>query len=172
MQKLAEELAQKENSADRKAELLKIAEVCHKVPKQKAENFYEAVQSVWFAYMCVMLENWGTGNTLLHIDQYLYPYYVMDQKKETADEQKIFELVSMLLLNCNSACVVYSEHRSHGFAGNNSGCSFTIGGITPDGDCAVNELSYVFLEAERAVNMVSDDLVIRISENTPDEFLY
>ena len=67
--------------------------------------------------------------------------------------------------------MVYSEQRVHGFAGNNSGCSVTLGGVTPEGACAVNELSYLFLDAEETVCMGSDDLVIRIADDTPDDFL-
>ena len=116
-----------------------------------------------------MLENWGTGNTFLRIDQYLAPYYEADKAKGLS-LQEAYEYLAMLLINCNSACVVYSEMRSHGFAGNNSGCSFTIGGVKPDGSCAVNDLSYLILEAERAVNMGSDDVVVRLNDNTPEEF--
>lgn len=43
--------------------------------------------------------------------------------------------------------------------------------MTPEGACAVNELSYLFLDAEETVCMGSDDLVIRIADNTPDDFL-
>ena len=81
--------------------------------------------------------------------------------------EEAYQYLAMLLVNCNSACVVYSEARSHGFAGNCSGCSFTIGGVKPDGSCAVNELSYLVLEAERAVNMGSDDVVVPALQTTP-----
>ncbi len=166
----AERLAGSEISPVRRSELLEIAEICRRVPGKPARSFREAVQSLWFCYMCVMLENWGTGNTFLRIDQYLYPYY-QRSRAEGMDDQTVYELLAMLMINCNSACVVYSEARSHGFAGNNSGCSFTIGGVKPDGSCAVNELSYLVLEAERTVNMGSDDVVVRIGDNTPDEFV-
>nr|MCR4842003.1 hypothetical protein [Eubacterium sp.] len=35
----------------------------------------------------------------------------------------------------------------------------------------VNELSYIILEAERSVNMVSDDIVVRVSDNSPEDYL-
>ena len=163
-------LAQQESDPQRRQELLDIAAVCRNVPRKGAKTFREAVQSLWFGYMCVMLENWGTGNTFLRVDQYLYPYYQASRAQGmTLDEA--YQYTAMLLVNCNSDCVVYSEMRSHGFAGNNSGCSFTVGGVHPDGSCAVNDLSYLVLEAERAVNMGSDDVVVRIGENTPDEFV-
>ncbi len=165
----ARRLAGSESDPQRARELLEIAAVCDKVPRKPAESFREAVQSLWFGYICVMLENWGTGNTFLRIDQYLAPYYEADKAKGLS-LQEAYEYLAMLLINCNSACVVYSEMRSHGFAGNNSGCSFTIGGVKPDGRCAVNDLSYLILEAERAVNMGSDDVVVRLNDNTPEDF--
>ena len=167
---LAENMAETETDGRRKSELLEIAAVCRNVPRRPAENFREAVQSVWFGYLCVMVENWGTGNTFLRVDQYLEPYYLKDRARGmTGDEA--FQYLAMLLVNCNSDCVVYSEQRSHGFAGNNSGCSFTLGGVKEDGSCAVNDLSWLVLAAERAVNMGSDDVVVRIAPNTPDDFL-
>lgn len=165
----ARRLARTESDPQRARELLEIAAVCDKVPRKPAESFREAVQSLWFGYICVMLENWGTGNTFLRIDQYLDPYYEADKAKGLTLEEA-YQYLAMLLINCNSACVVYSEMRSHGFAGNNSGCSFTIGGVKPDGSCAVNDLSYLILEAERAVNMGSDDVVVRLGDNTPEDF--
>lgn len=165
----ARRLARTEPDPQRARELLEIAAICDKVPRKPAESFREAVQSLWFGYICVMLENWGTGNTFLRIDQYLAPYYEADKAKGLS-LQEAYEYLAMLLINCNSACVVYSEMRSHGFAGNNSGCSFTIGGVKPDGSCAVNDLSYLILEAERAVNMGSDDVVVRLNDNTPEDF--
>ena len=165
----ARRLARTESDPQRARELLEIAEICDKVPRKPAKSFREAVQSLWFGYICVMLENWGTGNTFLRIDQYLDPYYEADKAKGLS-LQEAYEYLAMLLINCNSACVVYSEMRSHGFAGNNSGCSFTIGGVKPDGSCAVNDLSYLILEAERAVNMGSDDVVVRLNDNTPEDF--
>lgn len=165
----AERLARAEADPARRAELEQIGRNCRKVPRGPAETYWEAVQSLWLCYLCVMLENWGTGNTFLRADQYLWPYY-RRSRAEGMGEDLAFELTASLLINCNSACVVYSEQRAHGFAGNNSGCAFTLGGVRPDGSCAVNELSHLFLEAERAVNMGSDDLVVRIASNTPEDF--
>mgnify|MGYP002599708892 FL=1 len=168
---LAQSMADKEADPVRRRELEQIAANCRQVPARPARTFWEAVQCLWLTYMAVMLENWGTGNTFLRADQYLYPYYRRDREEGRLDGQLAFELCASLLVNCNCACVVYSEQRVHGFAGNNSGCSVTLGGVTPEGACAVNELSYLFLDAEETVCMGSDDLVIRIADNTPDDFL-
>ena len=167
----ARAMAGEEGDPARREELLRIADNCLQAPSGPARTFHQAVQALWLTYLCVMLENWGTGNTFLRADQYLYPYYQRDVQAGLLDGQTAFDLCASLLINCNCACVVYSERRSHGFAGNNSGCSFTLGGVDPEGRCAVNELSHLFLDAEAAVCMGSDDLVVRIADNTPDDFL-
>jgi len=41
----------------RAAELLEIARICRKVPMQKAETFYEAIQSVWFIHLILQMQS-------------------------------------------------------------------------------------------------------------------
>ena len=47
----AKELAETKSDSKRKVELLKITEICDKVPRYGATTFYEAVQSQWFIQM-------------------------------------------------------------------------------------------------------------------------
>lgn len=47
----------------------------------------------------------------------------------------------------------------------------TIGGITPDGRDAVNELTYLFLDAEADVGLTAEDVVVRISRYNPEKFV-
>ena len=86
-------------------------------------------------------------------------------------EEQATMLVCSFYVTCNFGCVVYSEMTSHGFAGANSGTSITLGGVKPDGTTAVNALTYVFLHAEELVNLSSEDIVIRINDNSPAEYL-
>ena len=118
-----------------------------------------------------MIENWGTGNTLLRADQYLYPYYEQDIRTGALTNEQATMLVCSFYVDCNFGCVVYSEQSSHGFAGANSGTSVTLGGVKPDGTTAVNGLTYVFLKAEELVNLSAEDLVIRINDNSSAEYL-
>lgn len=167
---LAEELA-RTAGPDRKAELLEIARICRKVPEEPASTFAEAIQCVWFTYLGVMMENWGTGVGFLRADQYLWPYFQADLAAGRITEEDAFARIAMLLIKCNEAVIVYNEHSSHGFAGHCSGANFTLGGVTPEGACAVNRLSYLFLEAERVVALNSEDLVVRVTRNEPKSFL-
>jgi formate C-acetyltransferase len=54
----ARELAEREPDEKRKAELLKIAEVCDRVPARPARTFYEALQSYYISYLLLHAWNW------------------------------------------------------------------------------------------------------------------
>ena len=48
----------------RREELLRIAKICSKVPYEKPESFYEAVQTVFFVQLLTQIESDGTGISL------------------------------------------------------------------------------------------------------------
>jgi len=76
---LARSLAEKETDAERKAELLEIADICERVPEYPARTFHEAVQSQWFIQTVSRLEQCiGGAVSNGRIDQYLYPFYKRD----------------------------------------------------------------------------------------------
>ena len=72
--KLAWEMAEKEQDPRRKAELLKIAEVCTQVPAKPARNWWEAVQSYWMTQVLILCEQRNYGESFGRFDQYMYPY--------------------------------------------------------------------------------------------------
>ena len=55
--KLATEMAAKEMNAQRKKELLEIAEICEWVPENPARNFREALQAQWWGQMFTRIEH-------------------------------------------------------------------------------------------------------------------
>ena len=79
---LAKELASKCKDAARREELLQISANCSKVPAKGAETFYEACQSFWFVQQLLQLESSGHSISPGRFDQYMYPYYEADRKRE------------------------------------------------------------------------------------------
>ncbi len=71
-----EELAEAETDAKRRAELVRIAEVCRRVPAHAPRDFWEAVQTYWFCHLGVVTElnGWDAFNPG-HLDQHLEPFY-------------------------------------------------------------------------------------------------
>ncbi|MBP2643104.1 MAG: pyruvate formate-lyase [Firmicutes bacterium] len=167
----ASELAKKETNPERKAELEEIAAICRNVPENPARSFREAVQATWFTLIIVMIEGWGTGTGYLRPDQYLYPFYKKDIEAGRLTKEQASELIALLFIKLNGPVNPYSSQLVRCFCGFSLAATITLGGLTPDGKDAVNELSYLFLEAERQVGLNSEDIVVRIHKKTPSAFV-
>ncbi len=166
---LARSMAEKETDSQRKAELEKIAEICEWVPAKPARSFHEALQSVWFTYIVIMIEGWA-GGSFGRPDQYLYPLYKKDIAGGRITRQEAQELLALLLIKNNELVSIKPQEIAMMWAGGSSGLGLTLGGVTREGADAVNELSYLFLDAEMDVRL-QEDLVIRVHKTTPDAFL-
>jgi formate C-acetyltransferase len=168
---LAINLACKEADIQRKAELERIAETCNWVPANPARNFYEALQSVWFTYIVLMIEGWGSGIGFGRPDQYLYPFYKKDIKEGRITQEEARELIELLYIKINGSLMPFCGEFVRYLAGFAIWANITLGGLTKEGRDAVNELSYLFLDAEEDVRLSSEDIIIRVHKNTPNAFL-
>lgn len=168
---LATSMAEKETDSKRKAELELIAETCRWVPLNPARNFYEALQSTWFAFVVVMIEGIGIGNGFGRVDQYLYPFYKKDIEEGTITKDTVKKLIELFYIKCNGVILPYSTDMAKFFAGLTLGANFVLGGVTKEGKDAVNELSYIFLDAENEVALNSEDIILRVNKKTPDAFV-
>ena len=166
---LAQNLAGNEKDPSRKAELLRIAETCRRVPANPAQSFYDALQSLWFLYLTVMLEGWGPGIGFGRIDQYLYPFYRKDLAEGRITQEKARELIALFYIKLNELVMPFSSQSPQG-SGQIPLSVITLGGMTQDGRDAVNELSYLFLEAEKDVQL-QEDIAVRIHKAVPTSFL-
>jgi len=169
----AKKLAEEEDKGGRKEELLEIARICEKVPWKPAESFHEALQSVWFTHMLAMAAESYPGAGLSHgrFDQYMYPFYKKGLEEGELTEEKAKELLGCFFIKHNYA------YDYMGFVGSKQGINsgygqlMTIGGITKEGDDAVNDLTWLLLDITEEMNMLEPKLSIRISKETSDEFL-
>ncbi len=167
----AERLAAEEQDPERRAELQKIAENCRKVPAEPAETFEQAVQCIWFTFITLMNEAWGNATGFMRADQYLYPYYKADKDRGALTDARAYELLGMLMVKANEAVILYSQQAAANMAGFCIGSNFILGGCGSDGKTSVNDLSYLFLEAEEDIGLNSEEIVIRVSDDMPDSFL-
>ena len=75
---LAEEQAAGETDPARRAELLRIAQTCRRVPAEPARDFREALQSFWFVHIAMHIEQFGWSISAGRFDQYMLPFYRQD----------------------------------------------------------------------------------------------
>jgi formate C-acetyltransferase len=168
---LAKSLASEERNIQRKVELDRIAEICTWVPANPPRSFYEALQSVWFIYIALMIEAWGYGIGFGRPDQYLYPYYKNDIEKGIMTKEEARELIELLYIKLNGLLTPQGSEAVKTFAGFAIWANIALGGITKNGMDAVNELTYLFLDAEENVRLMSEDLIIRVHKDNPDTYV-
>jgi formate C-acetyltransferase len=169
----AELLAEAEADASRRAELAEIARICRKVPRQAAETFHEALQSLWLSHMLVMVaESYpGPGLSPGRVDQYLYPYYESDIAAGRLDREEARELLQCYWVRHNYA------YDYQGRIGTNQGMSsgfgqlITLGGSGPDGEDASNDLTWLMLDVIEDMNMLEPKPNVRLHERTPEDLL-
>ncbi len=151
----AAELAAQEKDAARRAELERIAAVCGQVPRRPARNFWEAVQSLWFAHMMNTWEDAINANSIGRLDQILYPYYEADIRTGRLTKEEAYELICCLWIK------LYRDYDVQ------QSC---VGGTNADGSSAVNELSWMMLDATEAMDFVRC-ISVRFSPRTDKAFL-
>lgn len=170
---LAEKMAAETTDPQRKAELLKIADVCRWVPAHAPRDMQEAIQMYWFVHLGTVTElnGWDCMNPG-HIDQHLYPFYKKGLEDGTMTREKAKELISCFWIKFNNqpappkVGITALESGTY-----NDFTNINIGGIDKYGNDAVNELSYVILEVQEELHELQPGLSIHVSKVTPDDFV-
>jgi formate C-acetyltransferase len=171
---LARRLAAEETDPGRKAELLRIAEICAHVPAHPARNFREAMQCQWFVQMFSRIEQKASAIISNgRMDQYLFPFYEADIRSGAITRDEARELLECMWVDMAQFIDLYINPTGNEFQeGYAHWEAVTIGGQTPDGEDATNDLSYLFLESKRDFPLNYPDLAARIHSRTPERFLY
>ena len=167
----AERQAEAEADSNRRTELIRIAENCRQVPAQPARDFWEALQCVYFIQIAIQLEANGLSISLGRPDQFLYPYYKNDLDTDKLNRDGLYELIETFYLKLSETDKVYSNEATRFLQGPGHGQTFTLGGVTRTGQDATNELSHIFLEADRDIRLVQPDIAIRVHQTMPESFL-
>ena len=170
-----EELARKEaancGNPTRKAELLKIADNCARVPAKGATNFYEACQSFWFVQHAIQIESSGHSISPGRFDQYMYPYYKMDIDKGNISREFAQELMDCIWVKLNDFTKCRDIASAEGFAGYSLFQNLIAGGQNKDGVDVTNDLSFMCIQASMHVMLPQPSFSVRVWNGTPHEFM-
>ena len=168
---LARRTAQQEADAGRKAELLKIAENCEQVPAGPARTFWEALQSLWFCHLIVQIESNGHSMSYGRFDQYMYPFYRSDIEQGRLNPEQAVELIECLWIKTAEINKLRSWAASRILMGYILFQNLTLGGQTSDGRSAVNDLSWLALEATANLKIAQPSVSARYWNGCPEDFL-
>ncbi|MDO5114890.1 MAG: glycyl radical protein [Synergistaceae bacterium] len=170
---LAEKMAAEEKDEKRRAELLKIAEVCRRVPAHAPSNFWEAVQTYWFVHLGTITElNGWDAMSPGHLDQHLTPFYEKDIADGTLTRDGAKELLSCLWIKVNNTPappkvgVTAKESGTY-----NDFTNINLAGLKADGSDGSSEVTYICLEIFDELRLLQPQGNIQVSERTPDNVL-
>lgn len=166
---LARKMAEKK--PERKAELLRIAENCERVPAEPARDYWEALQFIYFVQMTIRLEGNALGVSLGRMDKYLYPYYQADVEAQKLDYPAALELMECFYLKLSEIDKVASNESAAALAGPAHGQTITIGGTLEDGSDITNDITLMVLEADRDVALTQPDIAVRIHRGTSQKLI-
>ena len=144
--------AREEADERRKAELERLAEICARVPENPCTTLDEALNAIWIHWVGVHMENTNAGFSLGRMDQWLQPYFVSDLKKIRGRKKReeyirrAIELVGCFYMRCTDHLPLIPDIGNYLFGGSSSDQAITLGGVTPEGEDAVNDMTYIFLK--------------------------
>ena len=134
-------------------QLREVAECCEAVSRRAPSSFREALQ-LWVSYHAVLSCVVGGRNvTPGRMDQYLVQFYRKDLACGALARSDAVELLAAAMIMLSQL----SGHETTGLVSKKrtpnrySHYYITVGGVTPDGESAVNTLSLALLEARRLV---------------------
>lgn len=192
---LALKMALKEKDPKRRIELLKISDICSRVPENPATSFHEALQSFWLTYAVFhsCLEYLPAGRS----DQYLYPYYKFDVENGVITEEEAKDLVGSWLAKFNERTQIKrelwedhytfgnfsqggdpvdpsthivldnTESYNYGLSANHWLMNMILGGQDAFGNDATNELTYLILNTWAELELVAPVMSVRFHKNSP-----
>jgi pyruvate formate-lyase/glycerol dehydratase family glycyl radical enzyme len=168
---LAREMAKKESDPERKAELEKIAKNCDRVPGNPARTFWEAIQSLWFCHLIVQIESNGHSISYGRFDQYMYPFYEKDITEGRLTPEAALELIECLLVKSTEVNKLRSWAATVDTTGYGMFQQLTVGGQDAKRESAVNDLSWLTLEAQANMKLPQPSISVRYWNGIPEDFL-
>jgi len=166
-------LAAADADPERRAELLRITEVCRRVPAHAPRTFHEALQSYWFVHLGVITElnTWDSFNPG-RLDQHLLPFYGRETQAATLTREDAKELLECFWIKFNNQPappkVGITEEQSGTYT---DFALVNVGGVGPGGADAVNELSHLILDVVEEMQLVQPSACIQLSEKSDNSFL-
>mgnify|MGYP006410508023 FL=1 len=166
----AMEMALEETDPDRCLELKNMAKVCDWVATNPPRTFHEALQLIWFSQIALYMEANAPSYSPGRMDQYMYPYYKTDCDQGLLNKETAQELLECLWVKLAEQVWYQTENSAKYFAGYTAFQNLCVGGVTSNGRDAVNELSYMILDATARVQLCQPSLSVRINRKNPEQF--
>jgi formate C-acetyltransferase len=170
----AVELASRERDAPRRDELLRIAEVCTRVPARAPRDFWEAIQAYWFVHLGVTTElNTWDAFSPGRLDQHLLPFYRTGLADGTLTRERAEELLQCLWIKFNNQPAPPKVGVTAAESGTYTDfAQIGLGGLTAAGGDAVSEVTFLLLDVVEEMRLLQPSASIQVSRKNPDAFVH
>jgi pyruvate formate-lyase/glycerol dehydratase family glycyl radical enzyme len=168
---LAAEMAQATTDPVRREELGTIAETCGRIATQPAQKFQDALQLLWFGHLITVIEGDARSTSYGRFDQYMLPYYQADVQRGRLTPAQAQELLECFWIKPNEMILLDDREHATFRGGYPNGWNLVVGGLTPDGRDATNDLSYMCLTAFEDVRLFQPNFGVRTHQGSPEAFL-
>lgn len=168
---LAQEQANACTDPVRKAELERIASNCNWVATNPPRDYWEAMQ-LWYGGTClILIESNGHSVTYGRFDQIMGPFYENDIKNGTLTREFMQELIECSFIKMDHLRKIrdYPEIQIASGIGW-GGTALNVGGVDAEGNDAVNDVSYMVLDAHAHTRITNPWMGVKLSEKNPKEF--
>lgn len=175
-----------------KSEYAEIAARIKKVPANPAETFAEALQSMWFVYRCIHMDD-SSGHSFGRMDQLLYPYYRHDIDHGILTEEDAKDYFQDFWLKFCAAHTTFERSgeeyiavedrtvdsglfwlRNYSFVTErhvDDGYPINLCGYLEDGSDATNDLSWLVIKSLRELKTFSIKPVVQYTDRINPDFL-
>jgi len=170
----AVKLASGERDAQRRDELLRIAEVCTRVPARAPRDFWEAIQAYWFVHLGVTTElNTWDAFSPGRLDQHLLPFHRKGLADGTLTRERAEELLQCLWIKFNNQPAPPKVGVTAAESGTYTDfAQISLGGLTPEGGDGVNEVTFLLLDVVEEMRLLQPSASIQVSRKNPDAFIH
>ena len=168
---LAAQMAGEEADPLRRRELETVASNCLWVSEEPPRTYWEAVQLWHMATNLIIIESNGHSVTYGRFDQLFYPFYKRDTEAGVLRREEAQELIEHAFVKMHqlrkirdTSAIIFSSGTIMG------GTALDVGGVDEQGEDAVNELSYMVLDAHAHTRIPNPWMGVRLSKKNPKEF--
>jgi len=172
VKKISEKFAEKAIALSKKfpqnPHYKRIAESAARCPWEKPKSFYEALNVYAFMRKVIgSLEGIGP-NSFGRVDMDLYPFYEADMNAGVSKEE-IYDLICQFLVTWDS----HYDHdmKMEGYSDHELENTYVLGGCDLEGKPLYNELTKLFLMANKEEKIIFPKIKCRFSQHSPKEYL-
>lgn len=144
------------------ADRYQIPQLSHAI-RHGAVHFADALQTMRILHFALWASN-VYHNTLGRFDQYMWPYLKGDLEQGVLTEEEALTLLEEFFLSFNRDSTLYT-----GMQQGDNGQSLMLGGCDARGNCAVNKLTLLCLDASLHNRAIDPKINLRVDKNTPME---